>query len=58
MTRAETFWLPRYLFILAQNECNIRKQNIKVYDVNLSKSIYELQVIFFIGVTTMIVTIR
>ena len=35
-----------FLFILAQNE-NIHKQNIKVCYVNLSKSIYELQVIFY-----------
>ena len=34
------------LFLLAQNE-HIHKQNINVYYVNLSKSIYELQVYFY-----------
>ena len=60
VTRAGMFWLPRYLFILVQNEY-IHKQNIKVYYVNVStlaNQYYKLQVIFFIGVTMMIVTKR
>ena len=50
MTRAERLWLPKFLFILAQNEY--------IHNVNLSKSIHELHVIFFIGKTIMIVTKR
>ena len=55
MTRAERLWLPRDLFILDQNEY-IHKQSIKAYYVKLSKPIYELKVIYFIGETMMIVT--
>ena len=35
------------VFLLAQNEC-IHTQNIKVFYVNFSKSIYELQIIFLL----------
>ena len=43
------FWLPMYIFILAQNKY-IQKQNVKVCYVNMLN--------FFIGVTMMIATKR
>ena len=48
LTRAERLLLPRQLYILAKNEY-IHKQNINVCYVDLSRSIYELQVNFYWG---------